>query len=639
MKFFEDTFEILNKPFNLFLLLLSEGFKEYNNNKYSVNSDKFEPNDIQTRFLKIVEDLKNIVLNQNNYTLKQLKTILNKKVNEYFKLIDLRIILKNLLLKLYKIRDLNFKNDENEFNKNPLKFYNDIYKDINNDEVLKLSNKIIKPIYNIIKDIIIKDEENKKDKELKKEDEEKIKNIELDKDIYTDKDLNDLLNKIKIPNLIKIYSQEDLFKIKQLEKLIKDYIDIRDGYYQQTTYINKKFYKDKLDKIKNNMLKYINNNLNYIDEINLTFLHLIKNKKRIEQLIQYLTTKQNNEDYNKWLEEYNGFFVLYSKLPQRYKEKLLKNYNIRFLNFEKIKKNDTNIINNSNLIYKLLIYLQIKYLENDDDFDVNTYNTLKEQLNQNIRYITNNKYNYDSLIKLDAEQRLKKLCFDYNLNDIRIRKLLYKLNSYLNNIDKSYWFDSPNIITSFTQFDNIYDKYNKGDDDIESPYKELSSYINDDNSIYKKIEKDDEKDDENDKEEEVEEIVVEDKKENDDKEDKEDKKENDDEYDDEDDDLNIVYGADGKFKSNKKFNIDKKNININRIILKKQREKELKTIRILKRQNKINQIINNFMKQQNEGEFSQGENVGPNPRNKEETKEGGALFDKNLLNKYINRIS
>ena len=259
MKFFEDTFEILNKPFNLFLLLLSEGFKEYNNNKYNVNSDKFEPNEIQTRFLKIVEDLKDIILNQNTYNIKQLKNILNKKVDEYFKLIDLKIIIKNVLLKLYKIRDLNFKNDENEFNKNPLKFYNDILKDINNDEVNKLSNKIIKPIYNIIKDIIIKDDnknDNKNEKiELTEEDKiEKIKILDLDKDIYTEKELNDLYYDIFKPEYSSYYSKSDLELIKQLEKLIKDYKSLLDGYNQQQTYINKKFYKDKLDKIKKEIL-------------------------------------------------------------------------------------------------------------------------------------------------------------------------------------------------------------------------------------------------------------------------------------------------------------------------------------------------------------------------------------------------
>lgn len=653
MKFFEDTFEILNKPFNLFLLLLSEGFKEYNNNKYSVNSDKFEPNEIQTRFLKIVEDLKNIVLNQNNYTLKQLKTILNKKVDEYFKLIDLRIILKNILLKLYKIRDLNFKNDEDEFNKNPLKFYNNIYNDINNDEVLKLSNKIIKPIKNIIKDIIIKDEDNKKDKELKEEDAEKIKNIELDKDIFTDKDLTDLEEKYNNPELIKIYTPEDFYKFKQLKKLIKDYKDIRDGYYQQTTYINKKFYKDKLDKIKNRIFKYINDDLKYIDNVNLTFLHILKNIKRIKQLKQFLSFKQNSPNFDEWLKEYNEYFILYNKLPQQYKEKLLISYNIDFINFNKIQNNgESSIINDANLIYKLLIYLQFKFIQEQDNLDVETYDKLKTQLNNAIQYVTNKKYNFGSLEKLDSwEKTLNILCKGYDINNIYIRRLLYKLDSYLKNIDLSYWNETPFIITSFTQFDDIYEKYKKGDKDDESVYKKLVKYINSDNSTFKQNEDDElqQKDEEEIKEKIKEEIkededkkedIIEDKKEDEEEEIVvENKKENDDE--DEEDDLKIVYDADGKFKSKSKSksNIDKKNININRIILKKQREKELKTIRILKRQNKINQIISNFMKQQNEGEFSQGENVGPNPRNKEENKEGGALFDKNLLNKYINRIS
>ena len=38
------------------------------------------------------------------------------------------------------------------------------------------------------------------------------------------------------------------------------------------------------------------------------------------------------------------------------------------------------------------------------------------------------------------------------------------------------------------------------------------------------------------------------------------------------------------------------------------------------------------MKQQNEGE-------NENKEDNKDNKEGGALFDKNLLNKYINRIS
>lgn len=587
MKFFEDTFEILNKPFNIFLLLLSEGFKEYNNNKYSVNSDKFEPNDIQTRFLKIVEDLKNIVLNQNIYTLKQLKTILNKKVNEYFKLIDLRIILKNFLLKLYKIRDLNFKNDENEFNKNPLKFYNDIYKDINNDEVLKLSNRIIKPIYNIIKDIIIKDEENKKDKELKKEDEaEKIKSIELDKDIYNDTDLNKLKEDIFKNDIV--YSQEDLLKLKKLEKLFKEYETIRDAYYQQTIYINKKFYKDKLDKIKQEILNYISK-LKDVDEINTIYLKLLNSKSIINNLYNNINEKRKNKNFNSWIKDYTYYVNLYLKLPLFYREKI-NNQDIKI---------EPSLIDYSNFVTNI----KTKELYNRIIFYLNYFGynrTDKKDLNKGG----------------DVTKKLKTFGIDTKYGDLKdedkdeIKRQLFK--DY--NVDMSYIND---LIAE------IKKKYDKLGTEVVENYDKLISRLEE---IEKKEEEDNEDEEDN--------IVVERQPEQPKQEEQtgqpkqeEQTGEQPGEQPGKSDDKKDIQNEEQEGLFKKKFNVNKKNININRIILKKQREKELKTIRILKRQNKINQIISNFMKQQNN--INEGENK----------EEGGALFDKNLLNKYINRIS
>jgi hypothetical protein len=599
MKFFEDTFEILNKPFNIFLLLLSEGFKEYNNNKYSVNSDKFEPNEIQTRFLKIVEDLKNIVLNQNTYNLKQLKTILNKKVDEYFKLIDLRIILKNLLLKLYKIRDLNFKNDENEFNKNPLKFYNDIYKDINNDEVLKLSNKIIKPIYNIIKDIIIKDED-KKDKELKKEkEEEKIKSIELDKDIYNDTDLNKLKEDIFKKNIV--YSKEDLLKLQKLEKLFKEYKNIRDGYYQQTIYINKKFYKDKLDKIKQEITDYISK-LKDVDEINTIYLKLLNSKSIIENLYDNITEKRKNKNFSSWIKDYTYYVNLYLKLPLFYRDKIDKKFKNKIdpslIDYSKFVTN----IKTKELYNRIIFYIDYFYWDNKRQ------NTTTE-ITKKLKTFGIN-LNYDTMKKLTQEEIKQKLFSDYNVD-----------MSYIN-----------------TLIDEIIERYGK-----------LKNYVdNYDDLVKKEQEQAEAEEAERLKKEEEADDIVQDKTGQPGEQPGEQTGQPGEQPGEQPgqpgeqpgqpgeqpgqpgEDTTPIQEVqhDGLFKT--KSNIDKKNININRIILKKQREKELKTIRILKRQNKINQIISNFMKQQ-QNNINEEEN--------KEGKEGGALFDKNLLNKYINRIS
>ena len=676
MKFFEDTFEILNKPFNIFLLLLSEGFKEYNNNKYSVNSDKFEPNDIQTRFLKIVEDLKNIVLNQNIYTLKQLKTILNKKVNEYFKLIDLRIILKNFLLKLYKIRDLNFKNDENEFNKNPLKFYDDIYKDINNDEVLKLSNKIIKPIYNIIKDIIIKDEENKKDKELKKEDEaEKIKSIELDKDIYNDTDLNKLKEDIFKNNIV--YSQEDLLKLQKLEKLFKEYETMRDAYYQQTIYINKKFYKDKLDKIKQEISDYISK-LKDVDEINTIYLKLLNSKSIINNLYDNINEKRKNKNFNSWIKDYTYYVNLYLKLPLFYREKI----NNQGINIDPSLIDYSNFVTNiktKELYNRIIFYLSYFVYNRTDKDSLNKGGDVTRKLKT-----FGIDLNYEQMKKLSDDEIKKRLFGDYNVDMSYIDNLIAEIKLKYDKLGTEVVENYDKLISRLEKIEKEEEeaRLKKEKEEEEEEEEERLKKEKEEEEARLKKEKEEEerlKKEKEEKEKKIKELEskkqdLESKKQ--DLESKKQTKKNkqeltkleqqlteleqqlltlnppppppqppksllEDDPDDTDDtedtdDIQKVQQA-GLFK--KKFNIDKKNININRIILKKQREKELKTIRILKRQNKINQIISNFMKQQNEGEnkeeFSQSENVGPNPRNKE----GGALFDKNLLNKYINRIS
>ena len=601
MKFFEDTFEILNKPFNLFLLLLSEGFKEYNNNKYSVNSDKFEPNDIQTRFLKIVEDLKNIVLNQNTYNLKQLKTILNKKVDEYFKLIDLRIILKNLLLKLYKIRDLNFKNDEIEFNKNPLKFYNDIYKDINNDEVLKLSNKIIKPIYNIIKDIIIKDDnknDNKNEKiELTEEDKiEKIKILDLDKDIYTEKELNDLYYDIFKPEYSSYYSKSDLELIKQLEKLIKDYKSLLDGYNQQQTYINKKFYKDKLDKIKKEILDKISK-LKYIDEYNKILLHLIRNKSTINKLYNDLKEKRNNPNYDLWAKDYQTYLNLFNKLPIDYRKRIKRKgilLDNELLNYYKI---DVKIQTNE-LYNRILFYLNLVYY-------IDAY--------KNFKGVNKGLYTKAINDKFKAFGIPITLKIFETLNQKQKFNLIFK--DYLN-LGEDYLY---NLI------DRVNEQYQKTSKITES-YNELLSLIKEQELPEQEPPEQPQQEQEQKPPEQSEQSEQPQQPQQPQQDQKPPKQQNPSVLDDDDNE----EGSEGLFKT--KSNIDKNNININRIILKKQREKELKTIRLLKRQNKINQIISNFMKQQQK-DFNED-----NKDNKD-NKEGGALFDKNLLKPYINRIS
>lgn len=300
--FKEEQYKPFNRPIYILLFLISEAIKEVNDGEYSVNSEKFKPNEKQRNILSIINTLKQYIEHYKKYPLNELKMNLNTAVINFLKLIDDETkeeIHKKLLKNIYEKRGKNLTKQESY-----KKYYESIYNTIKEDEVKPLMNKLIKPVNDILETI-------KTDTKLTTL-QEKIKarltgikanNITMNKPLTGIKsNVNKIENLLPL-NVLEKYESEynaeypypdiEKRKIEEFKNLIQRYKELINKYYGSNVDTDKLRYLAELDSRRQEIVK-MENDLKYLFNFN-KFMDEYKDK--LEALKQYEGKYKEIYDY------------------------------------------------------------------------------------------------------------------------------------------------------------------------------------------------------------------------------------------------------------------------------------------------------------------------------------------------------
>lgn len=380
--FKEEQYKPFNRPIYILLFLISEAIKEVNDGEYSVNSEKFKPNEKQRNILSIINTLKQYIEHYKKYPLNELKMNLNTAVINFLKLIDDETkeeIHKKLLKNIYEKRGKNLTKQESY-----KKFYESIYNTIKEDEVKPLMNKLIKPVNDILETI-------KTDTKLTSL-QEKIKarltgikanNITMNKPLTGIKGNVNKIENLLTLNVLEKYESEynaeypypeiEKRKIEEFKNLIQRYKELINKYYGSNVDTDKLRYLAELDSRRQEIVK-MENDLKYLFNFN-KFMDGYKDK--LEALKQYEEKYKEIYDYyvngahidkemyekHQDLQELKGNEELYRKGKEEFYKlsEPEKNYIRNEFNVFDEKKQIEGVIENVDIIEKMeiKIYLEL----------------------------------------------------------------------------------------------------------------------------------------------------------------------------------------------------------------------------------------------------------------------------------------
>ena len=438
------------------------------------------------------ENIKKIIVENGDH-----KNYFISILNEHNK--QLKNILDNTLLLIDNVQKKYMKNIEN-FNNNNLT-------DIHIEKIIDKANKqidiekeyLLKNVKSYKNPVNIDDEKNKKIAVvLSEENADIISKINIDYDNLLNKDIklyidkfNEIINKYKLSLekeelnkfnhylLTTNYLDKDLIRIKDKNKINKDYIeyiDNRDKLIDIYTTINNKynFIKDLLKSEYENYFTKLKLFVNNIYKSDIEILNnkldneLIENKNKIYEQIDIAL--KNNKSFNNLSDEYKLIYLNKFKdidatyitdlkyISNNYKDDLI---------VESIKSNDVDInkmyyindnLNNHLDIAEHYLHIYLNLLIDNDVSEINTF-----EFNNNILI---NKH----ILVIELEKII-------NDNDI-LKKILEteKIDNKLKYIQNKYRKD----FDIYKKYNEIYDKYSKVFNKTDNKYiKKLNDIIND----------------------------------------------------------------------------------------------------------------------------------------------------------------
>lgn len=368
MFFVDEDYKPLNKGCFIYLFLVSEALKEINDSEYSVNSENFVPNTKQTNIINLIKTkFKNYLEIYRKIPVNELKMKLNILCVEFLKILDketIQTIYKTLLKNIFEQRKKQLRKNIEDYKKY---YETEIFKTIETEEAEKLSDKLCRPIKEIVKELIdinavkkidIEKTINKialkksiknnapsrvnlniesKLKEIEKINNELPKFDELDK-IYEKFDENnyefeDIKTAIKqLKQTITKY--KEIYKVMQASKdkydkvsLYKQLIELKRSIYEKQIEIEKLINKTKkdrfIDKYQNKIEAVKRFEKNTIDIYN---YYKEGSKISIFKELKYtmhglLITHQKIQELIKDLDDYKAVSLIFDKLtPQEQKE-------------------------------------------------------------------------------------------------------------------------------------------------------------------------------------------------------------------------------------------------------------------------------------------------------------------------------
>lgn len=415
-KFFVDEdYKPLNKGCFIYLFLVSEALKEINESEYSVNSENFVPNTKQTNIINLIKTkFKNYVEIYRKIPVNELKMKLNILCVEFLKNLDketIQTIYKTLLKNIFEQRKKQLRKNIEDYKKY---YETEIFKTIETEEAEKLSDKLCRPIKEIVKELIDINA-------VKKIDIEKtINKIALKKSIKNNapnrvnlnienklKEIEKINNELpKFDELDKIYEKfdennyefEDIkTAIKQLKQTITKYKEIykvmqasKDKYdkislYKQLIELKRTIYEKQIE-IENLIKKTIKDR--FIDK----YQNRIKAVKRFEENTIYiynyykkgsniplyeglkytihnlLITHQKIQELIKDLDDYKAVSLVFDKLKPEEQEEIKVKYDIfnkptdEFVTIDTFENKEINIFV---LLGTYIIYLYGKITKQD----------------------------------------------------------------------------------------------------------------------------------------------------------------------------------------------------------------------------------------------------------------------------------
>jgi len=300
--FHEEAYKSFNRPIFILLFLISEAIKEVNEGEYSVNSEKFKPNDKQKSILTIINSLKQYIEHYRKYPINELKMNLNRLVIDFLKLINDEVkeeIHKKLLKNIYEKRGKNLTKQESY-----KKYYENIYNTIKEEEVKPLMNKLIKPVNDILETI-------KTDTKLTALQEKmkarltgiKANNITMNKPFVGIKNNTNKIENLLPLNVLEKYESEynadypypeiEKRKIEEFKQLIQRYKELINKYYGSNVDTDKLRYLAELDSRRQEIIK-MENDLKYLFNFN-KFMDEFKDK--LEGLKEYEENYKDIYDY------------------------------------------------------------------------------------------------------------------------------------------------------------------------------------------------------------------------------------------------------------------------------------------------------------------------------------------------------
>lgn len=155
MFFVDEDYKPLNKGCFIYLFLVSEALKEINDSEYSVNSENFVPNTKQTNIINLIKTkFKNYLEIYRKIPVNELKMKLNILCVEFLKILDketIQTIYKTLLKNIFEQRKKQLRKNIEDYKKY---YETEIFKTIETEEAEKLSDKLCRPIKEIVKELI-----------------------------------------------------------------------------------------------------------------------------------------------------------------------------------------------------------------------------------------------------------------------------------------------------------------------------------------------------------------------------------------------------------------------------------------------------------------------------------------------------
>lgn len=480
MFFVDEDYKPLNKGCFIYLFLVSEALKEINDSEYSVNSENFVPNTKQTNIINLIKTkFKNYLEIYRKIPVNELKMKLNILCVEFLKILDketIQTIYKTLLKNIFEQRKKQLRKNIEDYKKY---YETEIFKTIETEEAEKLSDKLCRPIKEIVKELIdinavkkidIEKTINKialkksiknnapsrvnlniesKLKEIEKINNELPKFDELDK-IYEKFDENnyefeDIKTAIKqLKQTITKY--KEIYKVMQASKdkydkvsLYKQLIELKRSIYEKQIEIEKLINKTKkdrfIDKYQNKIEAVKRFEKNTIDIYN---YYKEGSKISIFKELKYtmhglLITHQKIQELIKDLDDYKAVSLIFDKLTPQEQKEIKDKFDIfnkptdEFATIDTFENKEINIFV---LLGTYIIYLYGKITKQDLINDnPKIYENFIEEDVLNSNYVEDL---YDEIINIDHSIIIKD--FLETLNIIRDNKYI---NTNIKDLDAS----------------------------------------------------------------------------------------------------------------------------------------------------------------------------------------------------------